>query len=71
MDCADTLEYVEILRGDPCCYCGKPMEHVDHIRPVANGGDGDWTNLTAACAACNLAKKTAELLAFLLEQLSP
>lgn len=61
-------EYALILRGDPCCYCGAPMEHVDHIEPIALGGIGDWDNLTAACALCNLQKNTKPLLTFLLER---
>lgn len=60
-------EYVEVLRGDPCCYCGARMEHVDHIEPIIRGGSGDWDNLTAACAACNLRKQRRPLLAYLLD----
>jgi 5-methylcytosine-specific restriction endonuclease McrA len=61
----ETLAYIEILRRDPCSYCGAPWEHTDHIRPVANGGAGDWTNLTSACARCNHAKHTHDLLTFM------
>lgn len=64
----ETLEYVEILRGDPCSYCGALMEHIDHIQAVASGGSGDWTNLTAACAACNHRKGTRDLLDFLMDR---
>jgi hypothetical protein len=66
---AETLEYVAILRGDPCSYCGAPWEHTDHIQPVVRGGAGDWTNLTAACARCNHAKHVKPLLTFLLDRL--
>lgn len=58
-------EYALILRGDPCCYCGAPMEHVDHITPIARGGTGAWDNLTAACASCNTRKSARDLLSFL------
>jgi 5-methylcytosine-specific restriction endonuclease McrA len=62
-------EYADVLRGDPCSYCGKPMQHVDHIQPIAHGGDGIWTNLTAACQLCNLQKRDRPLLIFLLDRL--
>lgn len=61
----ETLEYVQILRRDPCSYCGAPWQHTDHILAVANGGTNDWSNLTAACARCNHAKGTKDLLTFL------
>jgi 5-methylcytosine-specific restriction endonuclease McrA len=61
--------YALILRGDPCSYCGAPMEHVDHIHPLASGGTGAWDNLTAACAACNHSKQTRSLLEFMLARL--
>lgn len=64
------VAYAEVLRRDPCCYCGAPMQHIDHIHPIACGGDGSWTNLTAACQRCNLHKGVRPLLAFLLDQLS-
>ena len=62
----ETREYVAIIRGDPCAYCGAPMEHVDHIVPFADGGVTDWTNLTPACAGCNHRKSKTPLLFFLL-----
>lgn len=54
--------WVSILLGDPCSYCGNPMEEVDHITPVASGGDGEWSNLAAACQRCNRSKKNHPLL---------
>lgn len=29
------VEYMAILAGDPCAYCGAPVEHIDHIEPIA------------------------------------
>ncbi len=58
--------YVEILYNDPCCYCGKPMQHIDHIVPIAKQGEEYWTNLTAACQRCNNRKRDKSLLEFLL-----
>lgn len=63
-------EYALILRDDPCSYCGSLMEHVDHIVPIARGGNGGWDNLTAACAPCNLRKQARPLLLFLLTRVS-
>lgn len=61
-----TIQYVNILRKDPCSYCGRPCEHIDHIDALAVGGTGAFDNLTAACAECNRRKQTKPLLLFLL-----
>jgi 5-methylcytosine-specific restriction endonuclease McrA len=61
----ETLDYAEILRGDPCSYCGAPVQHIDHIVPVVAGGRSEWQNLAASCQACNQAKHASSLLAFL------
>lgn len=62
--------YALVLRGDPCSYCGGPMQHIDHIDPIALGGSGSWDNLTAACADCNHVKGPRRLLDFMLCQLA-
>ena len=52
----------EIFKRDgfTCQYCGsQPPEvvlHIDHIIPVAKGGDNDPMNLVTACRDCNLGK---------------
>lgn len=52
----------EILKRDNwrCHYCGAgPMQgalHVDHVKPVAEGGTDDAHNLVTACEGCNLGK---------------
>lgn len=57
----------EIFKRDgfACQYCGStPPEvvlHVDHIYPVAKGGDNDCKNLITACSSCNLGKGATEL----------
>ncbi len=61
----DTLDYGEVLAADPCCYCGVPSDQIDHIDPIARGGDAGWENLTAACKNCNQRKHAKSLLAFL------
>jgi len=51
--------------GFTCQYCGqKPPDvvlQVDHITPVAAGGDNDISNLVTACEACNQGKKAKRL----------
>lgn len=52
----------EVFKRDSfiCQYCGAhpPQEilHVDHINPVANGGDNHIDNLITSCQSCNLGK---------------
>lgn len=62
----EAVGYIEILRGDPCSYCGASSTEPDHIDAVRMGGTGDADNLTAACKACNSSKKTRSLLEHLL-----
>lgn len=46
--------------GFACQYCGAHppavVLHVDHIRPVADGGGNEADNLVTACEACNQGK---------------
>jgi 5-methylcytosine-specific restriction endonuclease McrA len=64
------FEYSELIRKDPCSYCGGLTESVDHIHPVSLGGNSDWDNLTAACQACNSGKRERSLLGYLLHRLT-
>ncbi|WP_378742915.1 HNH endonuclease [Nocardia brasiliensis] len=44
--------------------CRALADEVDHIKPVGVGGDRyDWANMASQCAACHLAKTSAEALA--------
>lgn len=51
--------------GFTCQYCGqRPPDvvlQVDHITPVADGGDNDIMNLVTSCEACNQGKKAKRL----------
>lgn len=57
----------EVFKRDSftCQYCGGKapdvLLHVDHIRPVAAGGDNSLMNLVAACASCNSGKGATAL----------
>lgn len=48
-----------------CQYCGATspdvLLEIDHINPVAKGGDNDITNLLTACQACNSGKSDKTL----------
>lgn len=52
----------EVFKRDSftCQYCGQKSPdvvlEVDHITPVAEGGDNDILNLVTACKACNAGK---------------
>jgi 5-methylcytosine-specific restriction endonuclease McrA len=39
--------------GRICQYCGAPATTLDHIVPVAWGGDDTFANQVAACWPCN------------------
>ena len=51
--------------GFKCMYCGAHppgvLLHVDHIKPVAEGGKNSMDNLVTSCAPCNLGKGAALL----------
>lgn len=57
----------EVLKRDKftCQYCGAKapdvLLHVDHVRPVADGGDNVLMNLITACEPCNLGKSDRKL----------
>jgi hypothetical protein len=57
----------EIFKRDgfTCQYCGKQPPDailvVDHIHPVAEGGDNDHLNLVTSCEACNQGKGARKL----------
>ena len=57
----------EVFKRDSftCQYCGQKSPdvvlEVDHITPVADGGDNDILNLVTACKACNAGKSDRPL----------
>jgi 5-methylcytosine-specific restriction protein A len=51
---------VVLARAPVCAECGRPAEHVDHVRPIARGGTDQRSNLQALCARCNLTKGSRE-----------
>ena len=65
-----TKDYIDIIKGDPCSYCGNIMEEIDHIVPVARGGGSQWDNLTPACRTCNRSKGPKSLVEFMLGRIT-
>ena len=57
----------EVFKRDnfTCQYCGRSAPdvilEVDHINPIANGGDNDITNLITSCKDCNRGKGVRKL----------
>jgi len=57
----------EVFKRDSfkCQYCGasapEVVLRVDHIKPVAKGGENDLMNLVTACFGCNAGKSDREL----------
>jgi 5-methylcytosine-specific restriction enzyme A len=54
-------EYVRdyVLKRDnyKCKQCSKTSNlHIDHLKPLAKGGENDLSNLQILCSSCNLAK---------------
>lgn len=50
-------------KGENCTYCGiGPIRGLDHIVPVARGGENTFDNLAPCCDSCNSKKhmKTLE-----------
>lgn len=59
------LRKAKLARDPVCQYCppGRltPATEVDHILPMARGGDAlDWDNLKSACRSCHSSKTAFE-----------
>lgn len=51
------------LTRDPVCEtvdCGRPASEVDHVLPLAKGGENDWENLQSLCHPCHSRKTATE-----------
>ena len=44
-----------------CVYCQAKADTIDHVRPRSRGGQHVWTNVVAACHACNRKKGSLSL----------
>lgn len=60
-DRAESVAWRELIRDDPCYYCGTAKtHHVDHYVALINGGTDHWWNLVRACQGCNLRKSAMD-----------
>lgn len=52
------VKFLKIVQGMKCNYCGQHMDkyQIDHIVPIARGGDNSNENLQLLCAPCNRQK---------------
>ena len=57
-------EWLDILDwfGGKCAYCLLPANEIDHLVPVASGGDHSNGNVVPACKRCNASKGKKSLL---------
>jgi HNH endonuclease len=63
---SDSESWRDVLRRDPCAYCGALQGGtIDHITALSVGGPNQTENLAGACATCNTRKSKQSLLAFL------
>jgi hypothetical protein len=70
---AEIHDWHRIVMADPCPYTRQRVgcDHMDHIVPVAVGGEDTWWNLIGASASANRRKSNRSLLHFLLDELTP
>jgi hypothetical protein len=56
-------EFIFDRDGFACRYCGDTQGpfQLDHVVPIAKGGNNEPANLITACAACNRSKQTKAL----------
>lgn len=66
----------EVMRRDnhSCRYCGQTSPEVkltvDHVQPIALGGQDEPSNLVTACFDCNIGKSSAPIDSETVEQVS-
>ncbi len=57
-----------------CVYCRRVTDgtlHMDHVIPLARGGDHTWENTATTCASCNTSKRNMFLLEWVLSGTAP
>ena len=64
----ELVSWLQVIERDPCSYCGRDFEHVDHVVALRKGGATDHTNLVSACAPCNRSKSDRPLLGWMLDR---
>lgn len=64
----DFIGYNEVVKKEPCVYCGGLAKTWDHLIPKSKGGPSGWTNMARACSHCNLKRDTKPFLIFMIQQ---
>ena len=64
----EAQDWCAVLLRDPCVYCGREADTIDHILCIKEGGTNDWANLAPSCRSCNSKKNTRPLLSWLLKR---
>lgn len=65
------MAYLDVIRRDPCVWCGGPGGTMEHIMPKSQGGSKAWFNAAGACKLCNNRRKVMTVLDFFLKELDP
>ena len=50
-----------LLQSGRCHWCGECLDakyHIDHVTPLARGGENSPNNLVIACPSCNCSRKS-------------
>lgn len=60
----------DVVRADPCCWCGAPPEDptVEHVVPRGCGGSESWENKVGACRRCNHERGSLSVLDYLAQR---
>ena len=74
-DSKSVYEWASSRNTTRCPYCGEKTtdptkRHVDHVVPLALGGDSSFENLVIACASCNQKKSAKDPVEFAREVLN-
>ena len=66
---AGAVDALMVLQRGRCACCRTSIKsaayHLDHIHPLARGGDNTLTNLQLLCPPCNLSKSAKDPVAFM------
>lgn len=66
-----TVKKIKLLQKNRCAYCKTKVDkifHVDHIYPLAKGGQHSPSNLQILCPTCSLTKSAKDPIGFLQEK---
>ncbi|MGW2724812.1 HNH endonuclease [Streptomyces sp. NPDC001492] len=69
-DHSESAAYRQIIKSDPCVYCGAASVAIDHVTPIAEGGSDIWSNLAPVCKPCNSKKRSRSVLTLMLDRLA-